>query len=141
MKLRIKRWIFFTLIISSFFIMIYGRHVGGPWVLFEVMMIFNIAEVLERFDFVDLIGFLTIISGQLLFLFLGLKTVTGFRLWLLLIAPLLVTIPLIFSISTLIEFQKETIISAIPFFVMVVVFYVACSVKLIKKTTPDTTLL
>ncbi|MFK7750313.1 MAG: hypothetical protein AB8B65_18120 [Kordia sp.] len=141
MKLRIKRWIFFALIMSSFFFMVFGEHLGGPWVLFEVFMFLNIHEILDDGDIVNFLPFIVVLIGQLLFLFLGLKTVSGFRLWLLLIAPLLVTIPLIFSISTLIEFQKETIISAIPFFVMVVVFYVACSVKLIKKTTPDTTLL
>jgi len=134
MQLRIRRWIFLALIVSSFFIMIYGRHAGGPWVLFELLGILNFPEFLHRGDFISFIALTSVITGQLLFLFLGLRTVSGVKLWLLLISPLMVTIPLIIMLSELIEFQKQTINSVIPFFVMVVIFYAECTIKLTKST-------
>lgn len=133
MKLRISRWVFLAVIVSSFFIIMYGRHVGGPLVLFEFFMIADIFSILQRNDFVLFLPFLAVIAGQLLFLFLGLRTLTGYKLWLLLISPLLVTVPLIYMLSFLTTFQKETTISAIPFLVMVVVFYVDCYIKLKKN--------
>ncbi len=133
MKLRISRWVFLAVIHASFFIIMYGRHVGGPLVLFEFFMIADIFSILQRNDFVLFLPFLAVIAGQLLFLFLGLRTLTGYKLWLLLISPLLVTVPLIYMLSSLTTFQKETTISAIPFLVMVVVFYVDCYMKLKKN--------
>ena len=135
MKLRMTRWVFLAVIVSSFFIIMYGRHVGGPLVLFEVFMIADILNILQHNDLVLFLPFLAIIVGQLLFLFLGLRTVTGYKLWLLLISPLLVTVPLIYLLSSLTTFQKETTFSAIPFFVMIVVFYVDCYIKLKKHQT------
>ena len=129
------RWVFLAVIVSSFFIIMYGRHVGGPLVLFEVFMIADILNILQHNDLVLFLPFLAIIVGQLLFLFLGLRTVTGYKLWLLLISPLLVTVPLIYLLSSLTTFQKETTFSAIPFFVMIVVFYVDCYIKLKKHQT------
>ncbi|WP_298515674.1 hypothetical protein [uncultured Kordia sp.] len=137
MKLRISRWIFLALIVSSFFFMVYGRHVGGPWVLFEFFIFLNLPEIIQRGDFINFLPFLVVLTGQLLFLFLGLKTVSGTKLWLLLIAPLLVTIPLLIALTEMVEFQRQTTISAIPFLVMVVVFYVECIFKLTKSKQID----
>lgn len=139
MKLRISRWIFFAVIISSFFIMIYGRHVGGPWVLFEFLVFFNISEIIDKGDFAVLLHCVSVTTGQLLFLYLGWRTVTGYKLWGLLIAPLLVTIPLIFMLTELGEFQKQTTNSAIPFFIAVVIFYIECIFKLTKNRKQNIT--
>ncbi|EDP94817.1 hypothetical protein U8527_07855 [Kordia algicida OT-1] len=65
--------------------------------------------------------------------FLGLRTVQGYKLWLLLVSPLLVTIPVIAYLMNVTEFQKETTQSAIPFFVMVVIFYAHSFWKLKKN--------
>jgi len=134
MQLKINRWIFFGVIISSFFVMLIGRHLGGPWVLFEIFMILDIPNILQRSDLLTFLPIGCILIGQLLFL-LGWRTVKGTKLWLFLSAPLCVLIPLLYIFSTLKEFQKETIQSAIPFFVMVAIFYAHCFLKL-KKSTP-----
>ena len=132
MQLKTNRWIFFGVIISSFFIMAFGRHVGGPWVLFEVFMILDIPNILQRSDLLSFVPILCILIGQVLFL-LGWRTINGTKLWLFLSSPLCVLIPLLYILSTLEEFKKETMQSAIPFFIMVVVFYVHCFLKMKKN--------
>lgn len=134
MELRISRWIFFGVIISSFFIQVFGAHLGGPWVLFEILMILNVLNILQSEDLISFLPILFIVIGQILFL-LGWQTVKGYALWLFLLSPLFVLIPLIYMLSTLGNSQKETTLTAIPFFVMIVVFYVECFFKLKRNTS------
>ncbi|QHI36235.1 hypothetical protein IMCC3317_15940 [Kordia antarctica] len=133
MELKISRWIFFGVIVSSFFVQIFGVHVGGPWVLFEIFMILDLPNILQRSDLSSFLPILFIVIGQILFL-LGWRTVKGYKLWLFMLSPLFVLIPLLFMLSTLESSQKETTLSAIPFFVMIVVFYVECFFKLKRNT-------
>lgn len=129
MELKINRWIFFGVIVSSFFVQVFGVHVGGPWILFEIFMILDLPAILQRSDLSSFFPIASIVIGQLLFL-LGWRTVKNYKLWLFLLSPLFVLIPLLYIISTLENSQKETTVSAIPFFVMIVVFYVECFLKL-----------
>ena len=133
MKLKINPLIFLLLIVSSFFVMVYGRHVGGPWVMFEFFMIFNLPSALFEGNFIGFLIIASVVTGQLLFLFLGLRTVKGYKLWLLVLSPLLVTLPVLFYLFSLQEYQRETVISAIPFLSMVLIFYVHCFLKLKKS--------
>lgn len=130
MKLRLRRWIFFALILSSFFVFIFGGHGGGPWMLFHFFTLLNLPEILTNSDFGTILSLISVSIGQFLFLYLGWKTVTGYKLWLLLVSPLLVLIPLLIMLTELIEFETLTRMSAIPFSVMVVIFYIECTMKL-----------
>jgi hypothetical protein len=129
MELRINRWVFLGVIVSSFFVMVFGRHVGGPWVLFEIFMILDIPNILQRDDLISFLPILFILIGQILFL-LGWRTVKNHKLWFFLLSPLCVLIPLLYILSTLEKYQKETIQSAIPFFIMVAIFYAHSFLKL-----------
>jgi len=133
MKLKIHPLIFLSLIVSSFFLTVYGRHVGGPWVLFEILLISELPTMLFRGDLFNFLLIASALTGQLLFLFLGLRTVEGYKLWLLLLSPLLVVIPVITLLLSVTEFQKQTTQSAIPFFSMVVIFYIYSCWKLKKN--------
>ncbi|MEM6686622.1 MAG: hypothetical protein AAF617_12645 [Bacteroidota bacterium] len=130
MKLRINRWVFFAVIFSSFFIMIYGRHVGGPCILFELLIFFNLPDIIRDADLFTIIYFLSIVTGQVLFLYLGWRTVTRYKAVLLLLSPVFVITPMMMMILDLDEFQKQTLMTTIPFFIAICIFYASCIFQL-----------
>lgn len=137
MQLKISRWIYFGVIVSFFFVMVFGAHVGGPLVLFEVFMLIELPNVLQQSGLIDFLPNLLLVIGQLLFLFLGWRTVKNYKLWLLLSSPLCIITYLITYAMSLDQFRAATLQSMIPFFSMTIVFYVYCFMKLKNPSNSD----
>ncbi len=135
MELKIHRWIYFGFIISFFFVMVIGPHLGGPMILFEILILFDLPNALKHKDLLEFVPFLLLVVGQLLFLFLGFNNVKKYKLTLLLLSPLCIVIPLIMFLISKGKYWTETFLSMIPFFSMTIVFYIHSFLKLKQNAT------